>query len=296
VASRPRVLVSLIDEAQEYQRLQAEDARAAGARGGLQVEVAYCGADPAVQVRHVTEAVRRPPGERPAAIVLQPAAVAGLEEAASAALAAGACWLSLDAAVYLDRLRRAFPGRVTAAVTVDNREMGRLQARLFRALLPRGGKVLYLEGPSMFPTTLRRREGVQEGLRGSGVEIVKTLTGDWSEASGERAIAFWLRLSERKLRPDLVGAQNDLMAAGARKAIQAIQPAWLDVPITGCDGVPGGGQRLVRERALAATVIQPPAAGAAVELAARALRGEAVPPITYLPLRTFPPIEQLVRA
>jgi len=295
VADRQRVLVSLLDEAQEYQRLQGEDARSTGSRLGIEVEVDYCRTDLSVQVHHISAALRRPSGSRPGAVVLQPVAVAGLEETARAALEGGVNWVSLDPAVYLDRLRREFPERAAAVVTVDNQEMGRLQGRMFQALLPRGGKVVYLEGPSFSPSTIRRREGVQERLRGSGVKIVKTLTGDWSEAGGLRALSFWLRLSELKVRPDLIGAQNDLMAVGARKAIQAIQPAWLDVLFTGCDGLPEGGQRLVRERVLAATVVQPPAAGPAVEQAARALRGEPVAPLTFLPPSTFPPLEQLER-
>jgi len=296
MADGHRVLVSLLHQDQEYQQMQAEEARSTGARIGLEVEVAFCNADLSVQVGQITEALRRSGASRPGALVLQPVAVAGLEELARTALEGGVVWISFDSAVYLDRLREALPERAAAVVTVDNREMGRLQARLFQALLPRGGKVLYLEGPSVSPSTIRRREGVQEGLRGSRVEIIKTLTGDWSEASGERAAAFWLRLSEKKIRPDLIGAQNDLMAAGARKAIEAIQPAWLDIPFTGCDGLPEGGQRLVRERSLAATVVQPPTAGPAVELAARALRGEPVPPMTLLSPHTFPPIEELERS
>jgi ribose transport system substrate-binding protein len=295
MADRPRVLVSLLDEDLEYQRMQAAEARSAAARLGIDAEVAYCKVDPAVQLRQLSEAVRAPAGKRPAALILQPAAVAGLEEVARAALEAGIGWVSMDPAVYIERVQRAFPEGLAALAVVDNREMGRLQARVFRALLPHGGRVLCLEGPSVSPSTLRRREGMQEGLRGSGVVVFKTLTGDWSEASGERAATFWLRLSELGVRPDLVGSQNDLMAAGARKAFQALKPEWLDVPFTGCDGVPEGGQRLVKEKVLAATVVQPTTTGLALELVARWRRGEKVSPVTFLPPRTVPAIEELER-
>jgi len=36
----------------------------------------------------------------------------------------------------------------------------------------------------------------------------------------------------------LAGAQNDAMAIGARKAIAALHPDWVNLPFTGCDGLP----------------------------------------------------------
>lgn len=292
MAGTPRLLVSLFDERQEYQRLQGEEARATAARLGLDVDVLYSNSDPAMQCRQIEEAVQVPEDRRPTAVVVHPISVTALEPAASAALRAGVGWVSTEPALYLDSLRRAHPGALIAVVAADAHEMGRLQAKIFRALLPRGGSVVYIEGPVLSPPVVHRREGVQEGLRGSGVEVAKTLHGDWSEASGEKAATLWLRLG-RVTRPGLIGAQNDIMAAGARKAIQAWKPEWLDVPITGCDGLPEGGQRLVREKILAATVIQPTTAGAAIELVARALRGEKVEAFTSLPPRAFPPVEEL---
>ncbi len=58
------------------------------------------------------------------------------------------------------------------------------------------------------------------------------------------------------------------MAAGARNAIAARKPEWLNVPFTGCDGLVDGGQRLVNEKVLAATVIMPPSTGPAIDLIA----------------------------
>jgi ribose transport system substrate-binding protein len=294
MAGAPRVLVSLFDEAQEYQRLQGTEAQATAARLGVEAEVVYANRESATQARQIAEAVKLPEGRRPSAVVVQPLAVGALEAAARAALQAGVGWVSLDPATYLDGLRRAYPDRLVAVLTADGLEMGRLQAHVFRALLPRGGRVVCLEGPALSPPVVQRREGLRAGLRGSGVEVVKTLYGDWSEESGENAVALWVRLGTAA-RPDLLGAQNDAMAAGARAALQKWMPAWLDLPITGCDGLPSGGQRLVRQKILAATVVQPTTAGAAIELVARALRGEQVPNTTSLPPRAYPPVEELVR-
>ena len=74
-----------------------------------------------------------------------------------------------------------------------------------------------------------------------------------------------------------------------------MKPDWRDLLFTGCDGLPGGGQRLVQEKLLAATVVQPTTVGPSVELVARSLRGEQVPATTYLAPRTYPAIEELER-
>jgi ribose transport system substrate-binding protein len=290
----PRVLVSLFDQDQEYQKLQGAEARAAAARLGIEVDVVYGNRDPAAQARQIEQAIQLPEDRRPAAVVVQPMSVAVLEPVARGALQAGVGWVSLDPAIYLDSLRRANPGKLVAVLTADGRAMGSLQARIFCALLPRGGSLVYVEGPPLAPSVIDRREGMLEGLRGSGILVAKTLHGDWSEASGAKAAELWVRLG-RAQRPDLIGAQNDAMAAGVRKAIETWKPEWREVPITGCDGLPEGGQRMVRERVLVATVVQPLTAAPALELVARALRGERVEPSTSLPPRAFPPVEELKR-
>jgi ribose transport system substrate-binding protein len=61
------------------------------------------------------------------------------------------------------------------------------------------------------------------------------------------------------------------MAMGARKAFQELtneleKERWLDLPFTGCDGLPKTGQSWVRTGILAATVFVPPNAGQAIEM------------------------------
>ena len=273
--------------------MQADDGRAAAQRSGLEAEVVFCSNNPATQHRQILTALQLPEGRRPVAVILQPSAVVGFDALARSAVEAGVGWIVLDAAPYLDGLRREFPGKALALVAADNREMGRLMGKLIRTLLPRGGRAVHLEGPSLISTVVHRRSGMLEGLDGSGVEITKTLAGDWSEASGEKAITFWLKLGSRKERPDLVVAQNDSMAAGAHRAVHALRPEWGEIAFTGYDGLPNGGQRLVREGVLAGTVVQPTTLPTCVELVARSLRGEQVPPATLLAPRTYPSLEEV---
>ncbi len=289
-----KVLLSLLTEKQEFQRLQAEDARAAAARAGLALEIHGAENDPAAQLQRITQAVNAPLASRPAAVIAQPAAAAGLEGIGRTAVQAGIGWVLLgDRAALLAPLQREFPGRLVAAVGTDNDEIGRLQARLFRALLPGGGTMVYVEGPSFGAAAIHRRKMMLDGLVGSGIDTVKVLSGDWTASSAERAATFWLKLAARIERPDLVGSQNDEMAVGVRNALATFRPEWKGIAFTGVDGLPDGGQRLVRERVLVATIVTPSPTGPSVELVARALRGEKVAPLTLMPPRVLPPLEEL---
>lgn len=293
-----KVLVALISEGQEFQKLQADDARLAGKRAGLEIEVRHAGHDPAVQLRQVNEALDAPEPQRPVGIIVEPAAAVGLDAAARRAAEAGVGWVLLgDRDLSLKSIRKQFPGRLLVQVATDNDGIGKLQAQLFRALLPRGGSLLCVEGPSFSAAALHRREGMHKALTGSGIEVLKELSGDWTQASAEKAVTIWVKLWSRGRRPDVVGAQNDEMAMGARKALMALRPDWKDVRFVGVDGLPEGGQRMVREGQLVATVITPPPTGRGVELIAAALRGEEVPEVTLMPPQPFPPPgELLVRA
>jgi ABC-type sugar transport system substrate-binding protein len=292
----PRVLVSLLDDAQENQRHQAATARSAGQRAGLEVEVLYAKSNPVLQLQQIFRAITGPEAARPTAIVAETGSASGFEGAARAALQAGIGWVLVsDSAPYLETLRREHPGRLIASAAVDDAEVGRIQARLIRTLLPQGGSVLTVEGPPESAATLHRRKGLEEGLKGSTCQVVKALTADWGTEGATQAVSLWLRLAARGRRPDLVCAQNDLMGAGARRGLEAVKPQWADLPIIGCDGLAEGGQRLVRERVLTATVVTGSTAAPGVELVARALRGEAVPPQTVITPRPYPALDELSR-
>ena len=61
----------------------------------------------------------------------------GLERVARAATAAGVGWILINRRVsYLEALRREFPRQALGAVGTDQTEVGRIQGRQFRALLP----------------------------------------------------------------------------------------------------------------------------------------------------------------
>jgi len=285
-----RVVVSLITQDQEFQLLQAADARESARRLGLEAEVLFADNNAVLQIQQLFRCVHADEAERPAAIVTETVTGEGLERVARNAVQAGIAWILLNRRVaYMDALRRERPGLAIAMVGTDQEEVGRIQARQFKALLPHGGAVLYLQGPPDTSVAQERLRGAEEGLRGAGIEL-RVVNGDWTEASGEKAVAAWLRLkSAEGQRPVLLVAQNDAMALGARRALVAASPEWARVPVVGCDGLPESGQQRVRAGEMAATVVMPATAGAAIDLVNRSLRGERPPAEIVLAPRGFPP-------
>lgn len=292
---KPWVLVSLLSDHQEYQRLQASEGRAAAARAGFDARVVCSESDPTRQIQQISEAIAVPEEARPVAVVAETAGSVGFERVARAVLQARVGWVLVsDNPRYLDTLRREFPDRLVASACVSNEEIGRLLARMALALLPAGGKVLCVEGPTATAATLQRRRGLEDGIRGSGVEIRKTLGSDWTSAGAEKVTEAWLKLAGKSAsKPDLVVSLNDEMAAGVLQGIQRLHPEWGKLGAIGCDGLAEGGQRLVREGVLSGTIVCPATAGAGVELVAQSARGEKVGPAASLAIRPFPPLEEL---
>src|SRR5262249_40819525 len=110
--------------------------------------------------------------------------------------------------------------------------------------------------------------------------------------SAQRAVRSWLKLAtSARTSTDLIGAQDDTMAIGARKAFEEIsdqreQQRWLGLPFTGCDGQPATGQAWVRNGMLAATIYIPAFAGRPIKTLVNAIKAEnhlpkSVPPNSY---------------
>jgi ribose transport system substrate-binding protein len=177
--------------------------------------------------------------------------------------------------------------------------VGRIQGRQFAALLPKGGSVLYIQGPSENSAAQDRTAGMQMTVP-HNVQVI-SLRGRWTEESAHKAVESWLRLNtSNKTHIDLVGAQNDSMALGARKALEGIanvveRDRWSRVPFTGVDGLAKTGQACVRTGMLTATVCVPTNAGQAMYMAAEALQtGKDLPERSFTVPESFPAIEKLV--
>jgi len=215
-----------------------------------------------------------------------------LPQVARAAETAGIGWVVLSChADHLHELRKL--NRVPIfALNSDSVEVA--------ACLPNGGTALYLQGPSDSTTAKQRTDGLH-AIKPANIQL-KMMKAQWTESSAYKAITAWLRLStSQQSHIDLIAAQNDAMAVGARKAFQEVfdqdaRDRWLALPYIGCDGVPNSGQAWVKSGLLAATVITPPLAGQALEMLAGALQTGAIPPeLTLVAPTSFPSMEKLTR-
>ena len=296
---RLRVVVSLITQENDYQLEQAAAAEDAANRLGIDVEVLFADSDSILQSQQVLKYVQTEAKARPDAIILEPVGGTALPQVARAATSAGIGWVVLNREVgYVRELRQAAKIPVFG-VASDNLEIGRIQGRQFAALLPQGGTVLYIQGPSETDACKLRTLGMYE-TRPANIQV-KTMKGNWTEGSAFKAITAWLRLAtSQHTQLDVVAAQNDAMAVGAKKAFQQFsyegqaRDRWLSIPFVGCDGVARTGQAWVRSGLLTATVVAPPLAGTALEMLTRALQtGIAQPEITFIAPRSLPTMENL---
>jgi ABC-type sugar transport system substrate-binding protein len=300
MSEKPKLVVALLAEDQEFQRMQADDARTAAAHAGFEAQILFAENSAILQIQQLYKAIHAPEDQRPKAIVVETVVGEGLGRVASAAARAGVGWVLINGKVpYLEGLRREYPSLPISAVGTDQVEVGRIQARQFLALVPSAqGLVLYVEGPPDTAAAEERLKGAREGLAGSRIEL-KVVDGQWTEASGEQAVQRWLRLkSSENLRPDVVGCQNDAMAVGARRALEGwkARPELARLPLTGADGLPDGGQRMVNMGQLAATVISPSNTGPAIEAVARTLKtGQQGPADLFLKPVSYPAESELAR-
>jgi ribose transport system substrate-binding protein len=296
--SKLRFLVSLTTDDNDYQIEQAQSAEKAAFQTGVDVQIIYADNDAINQSTQLLRAIQVPENERPAAIIFEPVGGTALPQVARAAVNAGIGWAILNReASYVSELRRVAKGPVFS-VSSDHVEIGRIQGRQFAALLPKGGSVLYIQGPSENSAAKERTAGMLETKPGN-LQVV-SLKGQWTEESAQRSVRSWLKLTtSQKAAIDLVGAQDDSMALGARRAFEELsseseRERWLRLPYTGCDGLPATGQAWVRNGTLAATVFVPPNAGQAIEMLVDAFtRRKPAPERALTVPSSIPLIEQL---
>jgi len=295
-----RFLVSLTTNDNDFQLEQAQAAEQAASKFGVSVQTLYAQNDAINQSTQILKAIQAAPEDRPQAIIFEPVGGTALPQVARAAVNAGIGWAVLNRdATYIAELRLTKKAPVFC-VSSDHVEIGRLQGRQCSALLPTGGAVLYIQGPSENTAAKERTLGMQEA-KPANIHLI-SLKGQWTEESAQKAVRSWLKLTtSQKTNVDLVAAQDDSMAIGARKAFQELRSdvekeQWLSLPYLGCDGLPKTGQAWVRSGLLTATIYIPPNSGQAIEMLVDALQNGKTPPERALTAVTsFPAVESLRR-
>jgi ribose transport system substrate-binding protein len=274
-------LVSLTNNENDYQQEQASAAEKTARRLGVDLQIVHANSDAVTQSQQLLHFIQGSAASRPDAIVFEPAGGTGFPQVARAAVAADIGWVVLNhEADYIGKLREACHVPVFS-ISSDHQEIGKIQGKQFAELLPQGRSVLYIEGPAHSSAAQERTAGMNS-TKPANIQV-KTIRANWTEDSAHRAITSWLRLrTSQETVIDLVAAQDDSMAAGARKAFADLpageRERWLKIPFTGCDGLPKTGQSWVRSGLLAATIFVPPNTDLALEMLTEAIRTGSQPP------------------
>ncbi|MEA4897140.1 MAG: substrate-binding domain-containing protein [Christensenellaceae bacterium] len=162
----------------------------------------------------------------------------------------------------------------TLFIGPNNYMIGQLAgAEVARLLGEGGGRVLEIQGVHGSPPVAERSKGFADALAGKrDVVPAAQLVGNWMQDQAEDRTKEYMVEHPGKI--DVVFAQNDAMAYGARLAIDKLRvPGVRYVGVDGLDG-PGGGREMVQKGLLDATFSCPTGGEQAIEYALRILKGE----------------------
>ncbi|WP_027708463.1 ribose ABC transporter substrate-binding protein RbsB [Zooshikella ganghwensis] len=176
--------------------------------------------------------------------------------------------------------RGANGGEVSSHVASDNVAGGELAGNYIAEKLGAGAKVIQLQGIPGTSAARDRGEGFAKAAEAKHLAVVASQPADFDRT---KSLNVMENLLEANKDVQAVFAQNDEMALGAIKAIEAAQR---DVLVVGFDGTDEG-VNAVKSGSLAGTVAQQPAliGEKGIEVAAKVLKGEAVESSISVPLK-----------
>jgi ribose transport system substrate-binding protein len=292
-------LLSLTNDDNDYQQEQAAAAERAARLLDVDLKIIHANNDAVTQSQQLLHYIQGSAASRPDAIVFEPAGGTAFPQVARAATAADIGWVILNHdGEYVHELRQRCQVPVFS-ITTDHDQVGQIQGMQFAAILPQGGSILYIEGPANSSAAQERTAGMNR-TKPANIQV-KKIRANWTEESSYRAVSSWLRLrTSQETHIDLVGAQDDSMAAGARKAFAEIaeneRERWLKVPFTGCDGMPKTAQSWLRSGVLAATIYIRPNSDLALEMLTDAIRTGSKPPERKLIVpESMPSLQELAK-
>jgi len=271
--SKKRIFVLLIGnkergEVNHFQLLQEGTALTEGRRLGFDVEVAFApGFD---QLRALKKRLFDTAAGTVDAVITEPANNATMDLMMGELR--GKCGLIILSA-WGPSIERAAPswgsGLPMGSVGTDHLRVGEIQGKQVKALLPAGGRLLYVAGPLRSSAAQQRLEGLKSQL-GAEIKIEEISAGQWTESDGIVAFNDWYRVAKaRDPVVPVVAAGNDELALGARRACEALanmqhREALLKARFLGVDACPTFGQKLITDSQLHASVLTPANTGLAL--------------------------------
>ncbi|MDN3702261.1 ribose ABC transporter substrate-binding protein RbsB [Vibrio artabrorum] len=176
--------------------------------------------------------------------------------------------------------RGASRGDVVSHIASDNVIGGEMAGHFIMEKVGEKAKVIQLEGIAGTSAARERGEGFMNAVNGSDLELLASQPADFDRTKGLNVMENLLAAN-----PDVqaVFAQNDEMALGALRAVQA---SGKKVMIVGFDGTEDG-IAAVNRGLLGATVAQQPdlIGSLGIEIADKVLKGETVDKYVPVPLK-----------
>ncbi len=162
--------------------------------------------------------------------------------------------------------------KLTSYVGSKDVYAGELEMQAVADKLGGKGNIVILDGPLGQSAQLERSEGIQNVLKKyPDIKVLAEKTANWSRSEAMTVMENWLQAFDKI---DAVVAENDEMALGARKAIEAKK---LDIPTIGVDGITDA-LDAVEKGTLIASIFQDGAGqgSKALEIAVAKAKGENV--------------------
>jgi ribose transport system substrate-binding protein len=265
VAAKRRVIgVTLLTQTHAFYK-DLEDGLREEAKGrNLDLIVVACEMDPSKQAAQIEDFV----AQHVDAILAAPCDSSAIGPHLAGPEAAGIPVFTADIAAH--------GGKIVAHVASDNLQGGRLAAQTLAALLGNRGKVLIIDHPTVASVQDRTRGFDEEMKRHPEITVVGRPAAD-----GQRAKAMAVMEDMLQAHRDLNGVFgiNDDSALGAAAVLEAA--GRKDVIIVGFDGTDEAQAAIRKGGPLKADIVQHPReiGRKAIELIARHLAGEKVPPL-----------------
>ena len=218
--ARERVFVLLIGnkergDVNHFQLLQEETAVSEGRRLDLDVEVAFAPGFDQLRTlkRRIIDATTTPLD----AVVTEPANTATMdmilnELKGKLGLVILSAWgpsIELAASSWGQ-------GLPIGGVGTDHAKVGEIQGRQVKALLPEGGRILYIAGPPRSSAAQQRLEGLKSQLT-VNILVEEIAAGQWTESDGIVAFNDWYRVAKAR-NPRGGRGRGRQRRAGARGA------------------------------------------------------------------------------
>ena len=210
------------------------------------------------------------------AIILNPFDKEGCGPAVMKAKAAGIPLVVVNAQVVnLDK--------ASAYVGSDDIDAGKIEMQYIADRLKGKGSIVIIHGPNGHSAEVQRTIGNKEVLKKyPDIKVVFEQTANWDRAQALSLMENWLQSGKTI---DAVVAQNDEMALGAYKAIEAAKKQ-ASIPVIGIDAIPDA-LKSVEQGKMVATVFQD-AGGQGAEAVVKAVQlasGKEVQKTTFIPFQ-----------